>query len=82
MDRHEICGEVVDIENSHTCTVCERTLCEDCTTYVQSMNDYVCKECLENYFVHCENCGEYYEKDDGRIMYDEENDVFICEDCR
>lgn len=78
----EICGEVVDIENSHTCTVCERTLCEDCITYVEPINDYVCKECLENYYVRCDNCGEYYEKDDGRIMYDEENDVFICEDCR
>lgn len=60
------------------CEECQEChLREDCT-WIDSESRYVCNDCLDRYYVVCEDCGEYVYRDDA---YDTE-DGYICMDCR
>lgn len=63
-----------------TCSKCGRS---DCGLTVIDDETAVCDECLDSYFFHCDECGEYWEDTvtqhwlkDGRCICDNCIDVF------
>ena len=69
------CGETIKHGSS---VFCEDYVYEDEAEYVDGYG-YVCKCCLENYFIICENCGKIIHIDDA--YYNEETGMSYCEDC-
>ena len=66
-------------EGGYYCEYCGEYHSEEYMIYVESTGEYVCDDCLENYFSCCEHCGEYYRDED--IIHIESTDDYVCEDC-
>ena len=44
---------------------------------------YVCSRCLDDEYLLCSECNEYFPADDVSFAVDADgNDVYICHDCR
>ena len=69
-----------------------RAYCEDCASWCDHCNewvitettcvsngDYVCQDCLDEYYEYCEHCDEYYYR--GDTYYIESEDRYVCTDC-
>lgn len=61
----------------HYCDYCD-TYHRMGNTYVDSVDMYVCDECLDEYFSRCDACGEYVRDRD--VCYTDDNRA-LCEDC-
>jgi len=73
---------------TYICSCCDRTFNEDTINFVDSVNEYVCTECLANEFFECHECHEYFPIEErywgnGRTFCEEcFGGVFTyCEDC-
>ena len=66
-------------EGGYYCEYCGCFHNEEYMVYVDSINEYVCESCLENYFEMCEHCGEWYLKDN--MTYVDCESFYVCEDC-
>ena len=66
-------------EGGYYCEYCGEYHSEEYMIYVESTGEYVCDDCLENYFSCCEHCGEYYRDED--IIHVESTNDYVCEDC-
>ena len=75
-----ICGEEIDYDDEiYHCYECGRPCCSDHVTFVDSVSEYVCDECLDEFYTRCSDCGELFRTD---IMYfDEETSEWFCSDC-
>ena len=73
VDGHVYCRECV--------SYCER--CDSYhrsnETYIESEDRYVCDDCLENYYIHCDCCDNYELRENVRVILEE--DIYICSDC-
>ena len=66
-------------ENCSYCEFCGEYHRYDDVTYVESTGEYVCDDCLENYFERCEHCEEWHLREN--MTYVECDNVYVCEDC-
>lgn len=67
--------------NVPVCEVCGCTVHEDDAHYDD--NGYVyCDTCWDERFAYCEKCGEYYDKDSIKEVYDGDDSEWLCEYCR
>lgn len=64
-------------QNAIICSDCGRVIENDDYEIVD--NEYVCRECLDTYYVFCTCCGENVLADDA--YYAEAYNVFVCEEC-
>lgn len=60
---------------------CDRCGCDvrEDLTYIESEDRYVCNWCLDNNYVRCDDCGEYFDTDDIHYIANEFN--YVCDDC-
>lgn len=65
-----------DADEFRECNDCGELFCPDCMTYVNSIDNYVCDICIDEY-EYCHNCNEYYKNEDGVYI----KDNWYCEDC-
>lgn len=88
----ECCGNRID--EDEVCWVGDYPYCNDCVTYCErcggyELNDdatwipsedrYICRSCLEYYYVYCEDCDEYVSSEN--VTYIDEYDRYVCDDC-
>ena len=88
----EYCGN--EIDEDEVCWIGDHPYCNDCVTYceccgeyelndeatwIESEDRYVCRDCLDRYYLYCDDCGEYYDRD--RMNYLENLDKCVCNDC-
>jgi hypothetical protein len=66
-------------EGGFYCEYCGGYHSEEYMIYVESTDEYVCDDCLENYFERCPHCDEWYLRDN--MVYVESDNVYVCEDC-
>lgn len=75
--RCESCGEVFNLDFEGVCDAHEDYYCEGCAneslTYVESEYEYYPNDEVRA----CENCGEYFVKDDMKMI----DGLYYCEDC-
>lgn len=88
----ECCGNRIDEDEVYWigdypyCNDCV-TYCERCgeyelnndATWIPSEGRYVCRSCLEYYYVYCEDCDEYVSSEN--VTYIDEYDRYVCDDC-
>lgn len=60
-----------------TCTMCGKENCE--LTIVDDVT-HVCEDCLDNEFILCDECGEYWLWD-ALVFYHMKDGRTICENC-
>lgn len=76
--------EVVWINGEPYCSDCV-SWCDCCENYVVSGvtevdgGNFVCGDCLENYYRQCHDCGEYHR--DSRMTYVDSIEDYVCRDC-
>jgi hypothetical protein len=77
--------DVIWIGDSHYCSNCV-SYCDRCGEYtrqsiteVAGKYDYVCSNCLEDYYTYCEDCEIYYPNDD--TFFIEAEDKYVCDSC-
>ena len=68
-----------DDENCSYCEVCNEYHRNEDVTYVESVDMFVCYDCIDEYFSCCEICGEYHRNED--IIRIENSDEYVCHDC-
>ena len=64
----------------HWCDCCEEYHHEDDMIWVESVGEYLCSWCVENYYSWCEHCEEYHHNDD--MTYIDATGEYVCENCR
>lgn len=87
------CGRVIDdddcyyVDDGIYCCDCV-SYCDDCDSYHREESIYleryyrsVCPDCLNRYYAICENCGEYFDTENGDAIYDDETGEWYCKDC-
>ena len=52
-------------DNRIECDCCNHTHSENEVYWIESINGYVCFECLETHFIYCRVCNEYVHVDEG-----------------
>lgn len=85
--------DLIEIDGRKVCKDCLQDddfyPCERCGTthYISSMERvngvFMCPDCaseMKKNMLMCEVCNQYFHKDN--LVYDEENDVLCCEECR
>ena len=71
----EACGE--SVEDIYICSECGKTFCED---HIEEINgEYVCRECRDDYYTYCEECGEYYKNEE--VSWLENYGMHVCNNC-
>lgn len=60
-----------------TCSMCGK---EDCELTVIDDVDHVCEDCLEEKFIFCDECQEYWQCDAIEFFYLDDGRV-LCEHC-
>ena len=81
MDIYEcdICGErYSDDEDMYYCEHCGKRMCSCCEVYVERYNYSICPDCFEEYYVECEECGDYVLRNDAE---QDSNGDWYCNDC-
>ena len=81
MDIYEcdICGErYSDDEDMYYCEHCGKRMCTCCEVYVERYGYSVCPDCFEEYYVECEECGDYVLKNDAE---QDSNGDWYCNEC-
>lgn len=77
-------NEVIWINGEPYCSDCV-SWCDCCESYVVSGvtevdgGDFVCEDCLENYYRQCSDCGEYHRE--SRMTYVDSIEDYVCRDC-
>ena len=61
------------------CHICNEAMSRADATWIESENQYVCDDCLQEHYTRCGCCGEYVRNDD--CIYVESEDSYICHDC-
>ena len=86
------CGEKIAIESKEgTCIDCtkdEGCYCAVCNTeqdienlyFLEAEGRYICPDCLEKFYVYCEGCGEYINKDNIHIYNNKNLPLSFCRD--
>lgn len=85
------CGRVIDedesyyVDGEYYCRDCV-SYCDHCGEYHRGENtwverewNYVCPRCLDEYYIQCEDCGEYVREH--RTIWVDSVDRYVCEDC-
>ena len=81
MDIYEcdVCGERYGNEDDlYICEHCGRRICGGCEVYVERYNYSVCPDCFNEYYVECENCGDYVLRSDAE---QDSDGGWYCNDC-
>lgn len=65
-------------ESVGKCSNCHR---DNVDINISFLETAICKYCWENEVTRCNVCGEYYISDYIEFVYDEENDILMCEYC-
>ena len=66
-------------ENYSYCEFCGEYHRYDDVAYVESVDMFVCYDCIDEYFSCCEICGEYHRNED--IIHIESVGDYVCQDC-
>lgn len=87
------CGEEINVRYDNYTEIDGEYYCMDCVTWCSCCDRYhrresfyldrydidVCEYCLEEYYVYCEDCGQYvYERD---ATWVEGESRYVCNDC-
>ena len=81
MDIYEcdVCGErYSDDEDMYYCEHCGKRMCSGCEVYIERYNYSVCPDCFNEYYVECENCGDYVLRNDAE---QDSDGGWYCNDC-
>ena len=60
-----------------TCTMCDA---ENCNLTIVDEKAHVCEDCLENEYILCDECGEYW-LSDALKFYNLKDGRTLCEHC-
>lgn len=60
-----------------TCTMCDK---ENCELTIVDEDNHVCEDCLDNEFIFCDECKEYWLYD-ALVFYELKDGRTICENC-
>ena len=66
-------------EDCSYCEVCNEYHRHDDVVYVESVDMFVCYDCIDEYFSCCEICGEYHRNED--IIHIESVGDYVCQNC-
>ena len=66
--------EVKTLENKEKCKDCGKDICEG----VEIDGEFLCKECYEENYFFCRDCGKIERKENGYFV---DNEYYVCEDC-
>lgn len=72
-----VCGEEINEDDAILCSECNNYVCEDHATYIDREDRWVCEECLNEYYMRCDECGEYVRVDN----VEEVDGRNLCADC-
>lgn len=62
------------------CECCDEYYCtDDDRVYIESIGNYVCSRCAEEYYRRCDHCRDHYDKDD--LVYVASSNKYVCPDC-
>lgn len=61
------------------CDYCEEYVLVDDAMWIESVDSYVCDDCISERFTYCHHCDEYYRDED--ITYLDNYDIHVCDDC-
>lgn len=78
-DKIEYCEEC-RLEYYSYCEDCDNYVNNDDINFVESSGTYVCNDCLDNNFVRCDHCREYYRTNSRHIWASDTNQT-ICQNC-
>ena len=75
----EQCGERFEDEDElYTCEHCGKRICSGCEVYVERYGYSVCPDCFEEYYIECEECGEYVLRNNAE---EDSNGDWYCNEC-
>lgn len=72
------CYDYTNDDDGYTCDCCGN-YCHE-AVYVESMDEYLCGDCLDELCSMCEECGEFHKKEE--VVYDPEKEKMICIYCK
>lgn len=81
MDIYEcdVCGDRYEDENEmYYCEHCGKRLCPNCEVYVERYGYSVCPDCFNEFYVECEECGDYVLKNNAE---QDSNGDWYCNEC-
>lgn len=61
------------------CDCCEEYVLCDNASWIDSVDRYVCDDCLSEHYIYCEHCSEYYP--DCETTYLDNYDISVCDSC-
>ena len=61
------------------CNECGENFCIDCIDWVESVDNYVCHDCINNYYSECADCDELTRNE--YMYYVNDGDFYVCEGC-
>ena len=79
-----VCNDCIAYDDDIvTCVDCGAVLDRnyDGANYIESLDDFVCDECLQENYRQCEDCGEWFSDSNGDIQYINRYDAWLCEAC-
>ena len=75
----EQCGaRYEDEDEMYYCEHCGKRICPNCEQWVEGYEYSVCPDCLDEFYVECEECGSYVLKNDAT---QDSNGDWYCNDC-
>ncbi len=75
----EQCGaRYEDEDEMYTCEHCGKRICPNCERWIERYDYSVCPDCFEEYYVECENCGDYVLRNDAE---QDSDGGWYCNDC-
>lgn len=77
-DGRAICTNCYDSNGYFTCECCGKVVEDYNIVYIKDMEKYVCKDCADENYYRCMECGEWYSS--SKIITDSEG-KHLCEDC-
>lgn len=78
-DELMVCPMCVADTDAIICNCCGAVMRPGEAIWVESEQDYICQNCLENYFITCDRCGEVVHIDTAH--FDEEREAYFCDGC-
>lgn len=81
MDIYEcdVCGDRYEDEDEmYYCEHCGKRLCPNCEVYVERYGYSVCPDCFNEFYVECEECGDYVLKNNAE---QDSNGDWYCNEC-
>ena len=74
----DVCGESCNEDEMYYCEHCGKRMCPDCEQWVEGYEYSVCPDCFDEFYVECEECGDYILRNDAE---QDSNGDWYCSRC-